>query len=226
MSTPHAVFPAADFLKLAAFAADDPTRPYLRCVNIEPAPDGGCVMVATNGSTLGAYRPEVANGTCAKPVMVSTSKDILRAMKGGRKECLYVVCREAGLDVAVADSAEAAVAAPARVTIPAATAYLSDLTFPAWRKVLPEKQSGSRRDQINEINVHFVSIDPDLLAPFAAFGFVSFDWNGTGPVAVTTSDAGFYGVIMPARGGQTPDEISARREYVMAQYATPAPEAV
>lgn len=215
MSTPHAVFPAADFLKLAAFAADDPTRPYLRCVNIEPAPAGGCVMVATNGYILGAYRHESAKGACTSPVMVSTAKDILRAMKGGRKECLYAVCRAAGLDIVIADSAEAAATAPAKVTIPAAAAYLSGLTFPAWRNALPEKQSGTRRAQINEM--YFVSINPELLIPFSAFGgFISFDWNGTGPIAVVSNDPAFYGVVMPTRGGQTPDEITARQAYVMA----------
>jgi hypothetical protein len=214
MSTIHAIFPAADFLRLAAFTINEP---YLRCVNVEPTSDAGCVMVATNGKILGTYRHAPANGTCTSPVMVSTAKDILRAMKGGRKECLYAVCRAAGLDIVIADSAEAAATAPAKVTIPADTAYLSGLTFPAWRKVLPEKQSGTRRDQINEINACFVSIDHDLLAPFAAFGrFISFDWNGTGPIAVVSNDPAFYGVVMPARGGQTPDEITARQAYVTA----------
>ena len=224
MSNTIAVFPASDFVKLAGFTSKDETRPYLKCVNIEPAPDGGCIMVATTGQIMGILRQPVDMGRATGNLMVSTAKDILKATKGSARECLYLVCRDTGMDIVVADNPAAAIdGAPVKATIPASAAYLSGLTFPAWRKVLPEKQSGTRADKINETTTRYAAINPDLLEPFAAFGeFLSFDWNGLGAISVAAQNPNFYGVIMPGNGGVTPDDILARRAYVMetAQAAT------
>ena len=142
-----AVFPASDFIKLAGFAGKNGTHPCLKCVNIEPAPDGGCIMVATTGQIMGILRQPVDMGRAAGSIMVSTAKDILKATKGSARECLHLVCRDTGMDIVVADRPDAAIhGAHVKATIPASTAYLSGLTFPAWRKVLPEKQSGARAE--------------------------------------------------------------------------------
>lgn len=218
-----AVIPAADFLITATFASTDERRPHLKCVNVEPLPGGapGCAMVATQGQALGALRLDHDAGQASAPVMISTAKDILRAVKGSARECLYMVCRDTGMDVVIADSCAAAVDNPVvKSTIPATAAYLSGLTFPQWRKVLPEKQSGTRTDVINEEPTRPAAINPDLLRKFAAFGeFISFDWNGLGPISVATSDQRFYGVVMPACCGLSAEEIAERRALVMC--ATP-----
>ena len=178
-----AVFPASDFINLAAFASKDETRPYLKCINIEPAPDGGCIMVATTGHIMGVFRQLVDMGRTTGSLMVSTAKDILKATKGSARECLYLVCRDTGMDIVVADNPDAAIDAHVKATIPASTAYLSGLTFPAWRKVLPEKQSGTRSYKVSETTTRYAAINPDLLQPFTAFGeFLSFDWNGLGEI--------------------------------------------
>lgn len=87
MSNILAVFPASDFIKLAAFTFEGETRPYLKCVNIEPAPDGGCIMVASEGRVMGVLRLPTDFATASALLMVSTSKDVLRAAKGGAREC-------------------------------------------------------------------------------------------------------------------------------------------
>lgn len=236
MSNIIAVFPASDFIKIAGLTSKDETHPCLKCVNIEPAPDGGCIMVATTGHIMGILRHPVDMGRATGSIMVSTAKDILKATKGSARECLYLVCRDTGMDIVVADNPDAAIdGAHIKATIPASTAYLSRGDFPAWRKVLPEKHSGTRADKINKTPTRYVAINPDLLQPyaainpdllqpFAAFGeFLSFDWNGLGAISVATASCpNFYGVIMPGNGGVTPDDILARRAYVMetAQAAT------
>lgn len=217
MSNIIAVFPASDFIKLAGFAGKDGTHPCLKCVNIEPAPDGGCIMVATTGQIMGILRQPVDMGRATGTLMVSTAKDILKAVKGSARECLYLVCRDTGMDIIVADKPDAAIdGAHVKLTIPASTAYLSRGDFPAWRKVLPEKQSGTRSDKINETTTRYAALNPDLLEPFTAFGeFLSFDWNGLGAISVATASCpNFYGVIIPGTAGVTPEDILARRAYV------------
>lgn len=211
-----AVLPASEFIKLAAFTSKDETRPYLKCVNIEPASDGGCIMVATEGKIMGVLRLPADFATASAPLMVSTSKDVLKAARGGARECLYLVCRDTGMDIVIADNHESALDAPVKSTIPAPVAYLSGLTFPQWRKVLPEAQSGTRQD---EKLARYASINPDLLAPFTGFGeFLSFDWNGHGAISVATGNPYFYGVVMPGGADNlSPTDIRFRRAYVLGE---------
>ena len=68
----------APFLAAAAlFVSRDKARPYLRGVYIEPAKDGGALLVAADGHRLIALRDP--NGVCEKPFICAVPDDLLTA---------------------------------------------------------------------------------------------------------------------------------------------------
>jgi len=221
MSEIRAIVPAGEYLFMCRFASDEETRHYLKGVAIQPAPKAGAYLIATDGHVMGVMRLENDQATATHAgFILSADKTIRAAVKCGKREQAWIVCREDRADIVrfraemspvMYDLAIALVS----LSIPAATAYI-DGTFPDWRRVLPPPITGKREGQHGTGAEYCAAVRPDLLARFQREDKpVSFDWNGTDAMTIDNGDERFIGVVMPHGNGRTMADIAARREHVI-----------
>lgn len=237
----RAILPAADFLHVAQFASSEETRYYLQGVHIAPT-DGGMHLVATNGHRMGILRLPATEGYCApNPVgatpshiiLSSINKAFLSAIKATKRETHFIVIRKETIEVRLVSSrsnwepAEVIDGGLVTQTFPA-SALLVDGTFPDWRRVVPSLDGvmfGSRATHIVSPHddaprarpVTYSGVNPAMFKGMARAGepAASFDWNGVDPLLVATQDPRFLGIVMPMRGGLSPDEMAGRRVSVL-----------
>jgi len=237
----RAIFPASDFLHIAQFASTETTRYYLNGVHVAPTPDG-VHLVATDGLRMGVLRLPATEGYCAPNPVGATpahiilsisNKAFLAALKATKKDAHWIVIRTETVEVRWMPSQ--ATPAPGEVidsglvtqTFPA-SALLVDGTFPDWRRVVPSLDGamlGSRASHVVSPHddapkarpVTYSGVDPAMFKGMTRAGepCATFDWNGDGPLLVATQDPRFLGVVMPMRGGLSPDEMAARRAAVL-----------
>ena len=225
MSNILAVVPAAEYLFMTRFASDEETRYYLKGVAIQPAVKFGAYLIATDGHAMGVMRLEGDQATATHAgFILSADKAIRAAVKSGKREQAWIVCREDRADIvklgaAMSPTMDDVATAPVSLSIPAATAYI-DGTFPDWRRVLPATITGKREGQHDTGVEYCAAVRPDLLARFQREDKpVSFDWSGTGAMMIDNGDERFIGVAMPHSHGRTMADIAARRDHVVLTYA-------
>jgi len=221
MSNIRAIVPAAEYLFMTHFASDEETRYYLKGVAIQPAPKAGAYLIATDGHVMGVMRLENDQATANHAgFILSADKAIRAAVKCGKREQAWIVCREDRADIvrlgaAMSPTMDDVATAPVSLSIPAATAYI-DGTFPDWRRVLPPMGTGKREGQHDTGREYCAAVRPDLLARFQREDKpVSFDWNGVDAMMIDNGDERFIGVVMPHGNGRTMADIAARRDHVI-----------
>ncbi len=221
MSNILAIVPAAEYLFMTRFASDEETRYYLKGVAIQPAPKAGAYLIATDGHAMGVMRLEDDQATATHAgFILSADKTLRAAVKSGKREQAWIVCREDRADIvrlgaAMSPAMDDLAIAPISLSIPAATAYVAG-TFPDWRRVLPPPITGKREGQNNMGAEYCAAVRPDLLARFQRKDNpVSFDWNGRDAMMIDNGDERFIGVVMPHGNGRTMADIAARREHVI-----------
>jgi len=221
MSNILAIVPAAEYLFMTRFASDDDTRYYLEGVAIQPTPKAGAYLVATNGHAMGVMRLEGDQAMALYAgFILSADKTIRAAVKCGKREQAWIICRHDRADIvrlgaAMSPTMDDVATAPVSLSIPAATAYI-DGTFPDWRRVLPPPITGKREGQHGTGAEYCAAVRPDLLARFQREDKpVSFDWNGVDAMMIDNGDERFIGVVMPHNNGRTMADIAARREHVI-----------
>ncbi len=221
MSYIMAIVPAAEYLFMTRFASDDETRYYLKGVAIQPAPKTGVYLVATDGKAMGVMRLEGEQAVSLYAgFILSADKAIRAAVKCGKREQAWIICRDDRADIvklgaAMSPTMDDLAIAPVSLSIPAATAYVVG-TFPDWRRVLPPTITGKREGQHDTGAEYCAAVRPDLLARFQRKDNpVSFDWNGRDAMMIDNGDKRFIGVVMPHGSGRTMADIAARREHVI-----------
>lgn len=227
MTDIRAIVPAADYLFMSRFASEEETRFYLKGVAIQPAPVPGAYLVATDGHAMGVMRLESDQAIATHAgFILSADKAIRAAVKCGKREQAWIICREDRADIVklgayILPTMDDLATAPVSLSIPAATAYV-DGTFPDWRRVMPKTTSGKREGQHDTGREYCVAVNPELLTRFQRDDKpVSFDWAGTDAMLIDNGDERFIGVVMPHGNGRTMADIAARREHVMLSYAKP-----
>ena len=227
MSNILAIVPAAEYLFMCRFASDDDTRYYLEGVAIQKAPKIGAYLVATDGHAMGVMRLEGDQAMALYAgFILSADKTIRAAVKSGKREQAWIVCREDRADIvklgaSMSPNMDDLATAPVSLSIPAATAYV-DGTFPDWRRVLPGTITGKREGQHDTGKEYCAAVRPDLLARFQREDKpVSFDWSGTGAMMIDNGDERFIGVVMPHQNGRTMADIATRRDHVVLTPAEP-----
>jgi len=225
MSNIMAIVPAAEYLFMCRFASDEETRFYLKGVAIQPAPKAGAYLIATDGHVMGVMRLEDDQATATHAgFILSADKTLRAAVKSGKREQAWIICREDRADIvrlgaAMSPTMDDLATAPVSLSISGMAAYI-DGTFPDWRRVLPATITGKREGQ-NKMGVECCAgVRPDLLARFQREDKpVSFDWNGTDAMMIDNGDERFIGVVMPHQNGRTMADIAARRDHVVLSYA-------
>lgn len=221
------VISAEIFARALAAVSTEDTRYYLNGVNVEPCPDGGAILVSTDGSRMLVLR-DIA-GVVRGTGIVQLSKDMIRALTAkawklpnwlgpvtGRKRQRYLVVRgskAAVAEVGIGDEGLDADAALALADNPTRDvgAYqwcgaTLDAKFPAWRKVIGEPDIDGKAP---------AGLNVRLLAPIAEAlrSRVSAKYDGAsvrlfpskdpnGPVFVfspSSSAVDGFGILMPLR---------------------------
>lgn len=158
------ILPAGVALHMQRAVASHSDRAYLRGVHVEPIPDGGAFLVATNGIAMLIHRAAGAFAARAATIRLT--------------ECTYGdLCHDCGAPVRsdpgetsiyiAPEIAAGPIAAPCHYsapTIPHGTAFhvvaeLLDLPYPDWRRALSADAAGVGIDHL----------DPNYLAQICAY---------------------------------------------------------
>lgn len=179
------------------FVSNEETRYYLNGILIEPNPNGGVTLVATDGHRLvAAHDPQ---GHADQSYIVALSKDCLgqirklaktvsRTAKDKNTDDLKLVAKVTGnaSGQIVATLYNAKLQAAAAIT----TASVIDGSFPDWRRVVPQ-----RREEASAAT----GWNPKYLADFSAVSaaITIFGGGRSEPALIDFGRPDFLGVIMP-----------------------------
>ncbi|RCK20106.1 hypothetical protein TH8_19810 [Thalassospira profundimaris] len=189
------------------FISTEETRYYLNGVFIEPHPDGGVLMVATDGHVFAAVHDRTAyiegdgGWICSVPKSPFTS-----ALKRRDAGTLHFVGNTTYLtDSIIGIDARHCRFDPTKITEQhKAIAYAPpiDGTFPDWRKIVPQGEAKpTHRFAIN--GRHFEkftkAIETLSESKCAALSF-STPKDGQSPILIQSGNArDFFGIVMPMR---------------------------
>ena len=128
------------FAAINLFQANNDVRYYLNGVYIEPHPDKGAIIVATNGHVVGIMHDP--DGFCAKPIIVGDiTKPLISAcrskgmIRGIPPTGLYIT--DGGAIVDCGDLHHGKIEPFSKCVMHLSRITLIDAVFPKWRDVLP-----------------------------------------------------------------------------------------
>lgn len=192
------------FAAINLFSAVKDIRYYLNSVYIEPHPEKGVILVATDGHRLGVIHDP--DGYTEKPIIVGEiSKQLISACKKkslipmdlfiGERDCVVGPSLEKGEAL---DPFGQMVSHMSRI-------QLIEAKYPDWRKVLPKKEDREQRfPALNPKYLAALNEAAEILAPGKWGAALELFSSGrdTSVVARINSadiDQRFVGVIMPLR---------------------------
>lgn len=196
---------------IAPFRSTEETRYYLRGFNTKQAPQGGVLICATDGHTLGLFHDAAGVVECADKQCGDTwllTSDSIKACKSNKRDGLarWLVILEKDLFVVLADSAENAEGAARNANDPEIVLHRAvispiDGVFPDYNRVIPSSDVFGPCQGTPTYNAEYL----------AKFGKVGKSGNGYGaaitihaqneiePAIVQTGREDFIGVIMPVQ---------------------------
>lgn len=125
---------------IAQFKASTDIRYYLNGVYVEPHPEGGVILVATNGHSLGIWHD--ASGEVGRPIIINVTKPLLAACAGGKEiDNRRLVDKNGRLTVVDKTNAEIYIQGEHGKKF-GAEQYEIEGNFPDWRKVVPAIEPG------------------------------------------------------------------------------------
>lgn len=193
------------FAAIAQFKATTDIRYYLNGVLLEPDPNGGAFIVATNGHAMGIWRDESATGV-ERRIIVSTDAKLLQACRGSDLKRLVV--RNDRLAVVLETDAtppreREVYIQPIEAKKVGVPAWEVEGKFPDWVKTVPRPTSEGIKGAINPQYIHMVEAALSIGIGSDKFAGIFFDQlNADAPILVRSciqSADGFLGVIMPMR---------------------------
>lgn len=202
------------FAAIELFSAKNDVRYYLNGVCIEPHPERGVIIVATNGHRLAAIHDP--DGWCKKTLIV-----------GDIPKGLIAACKAKGNPATLTEPKALWISKTGAVVMPLATEEqgpddpfdklvlyankisLIDGVFPDWRRVVPTERT-EKAERLPAVNPKYLS---DLNAAAGLLGIrhlsIRLEANGEGLPIVARMDASdlldrFIGIIMPVRSEPIP----------------------
>ena len=220
------------FARAAKAAGNDDGRWYLHGVHLEPAPNGGVLLVATDGRALIALRD--AGGYASERVIIRLNPSMLKACtiksdpvvlgKGIAMRRIVAVRDQkaaVGWSAVECEPAESLshIDEPRETTLALQWCHtIIDGTFPDWRRIIgkPNPDSGVA-------DIGFPVIQPVLKAltdkSFTAFRLVRGAEGQHGAHFIFVENVDGFGVVMPMRSGikvSVPEWFSAGPEAIKA----------
>lgn len=202
------------FAAINLFAADKDVRYYLCGVRIEPHPEKGVVLIATNGHVMGvAHDPD---GFCSEPIIVGDiSKQLITAccarngiVKGVPPKSLYIT--DGGAIVDFGDIAEHEIDPFGKTAMHSSRIALVDGQFPNWRRVLPVQADSPEKPAT--VAAHYLSLLEKVVKAFGVQRYcpgVMLRYADGKAIVVRIGapelDERFAAVIMQLRNDNPPD---------------------
>lgn len=212
------------YAEAGAFVTSDASRYALRAIRIEPHPDGGAVIVATDGHTMGVFHDKYA--TCSEPVTVEFRKEILPFLRPPRahkraSQILRCVQINGNLDVVNAsfDHKQNAYV-PSKTLVTFFDSICGEgARFPDWRAVMPKTTPPLRSDFNADYLHRFAMLKRERSITI---------WHDEKCVNVAIVRNAyrddFVGLVMPVRGGDHPAYPAYVQPLLEAPKVEPKPE--
>lgn len=183
------------YAEAGAFVTKDKERLTLKAIRIEPHPDGGAVIVATDGHTLGLFHD--ASGICSEPVQIDFRKEVAQFCKSGKSKDdapTFIRLMQINGDVEIVEAMDGADYSeePIRRIVRFFDLHVAG-EFPNWRMVLPASPATSHLD-----------FNPDYLARGASGsklmpGISVWAEKPDAQAVVRSSREDFVAIVMPMK---------------------------
>ncbi len=209
------------FAAINLFSAVQDVRYYLNSVYVEPHPEKGVVIVATNGHVMGLIHDP--DGWAERPIIVgSITKALTSACmsKGSKKEATVptaLFISERGAVVHCGEEAGRSIDPFSEFTTHLSRIDLIEAVYPDWRKVLPKKRD--RSEQFPCIQAGYLAliervakilVGPNRFATGIELESRGRDLSVVARFAHPELSDRFVGVIMPLRQDHSlPDILPA-----------------
>lgn len=195
---------------VAQFKAKHDIRFYLNGVLVEPDPNGGAFLVATNGHAMGVWRDETATGV-ERPIIVSVDDRLLQACRGSDLKRLVV--RDSRLAVVLIPDSnpereQELYIQPIEAKKNGVPAWEVEGKFPDWVKVVPRPASTGIKGFVNPHYIHMAETAVAIGGGNAKYPGLMFDQANADHSILVQSHSpgaeGFLAVIMAMRGEAVP----------------------
>lgn len=184
------VINARYYLEAGAFTSKEISRYTLSAVRVEPHPEGGAAIIATDGHTMGVFHDR--DGQCVEPVTVAFRPEIARLAKA-KKGTVRQIRINGDLDIVQAATKKDA----QRTLVRFFDAILTNSSqFPDWRKVLPDAKDAIHRADFNGL---FLARCALAKAEYRNDGISIFQKDENTQAVIRTSRDDFVGLVMPMR---------------------------
>jgi len=190
-----AIINAKYYAEAGAFTSKEESRYTLRAIRIEPHPQGGAVIVATDGHTLGLFYD--ADAICDESVQVEFKKEIARFCEPStqKDKTAFIRLMQIEDDLTIVETLNGASydEDPMSRIVRFFDVHAQG-SFPDWRMVLPTAPSESHLD-----------FNPDYLARGAsgsksAPGISVWAEKPDAQAVVRSSREDFIAIVMPMKG--------------------------
>lgn len=187
------------YAEAGAFVTTDNSRYTLRAIRIEPHPEGGAVIVATDGHTLCVFHD--ANGICSEPVLVEFRKEVVPHLKLKKKRKGtpgMVRCIRINGDMEIINAArDIGAGYVLEDTIATFTnMVVTKGEFPNWRMVMPKTIPPVRSDY-NADYIRKCALDKQT----RCVAMWHDESNNKQAIIRSSQRDDFVAVIMPMHGG-------------------------
>ena len=189
-----AIINAKYYMEAGAFTSKEESRYTLRAIRVEPHPEGGAVIVATDGHTLGLFYD--ADAICDEPAQIEFRKEIARFCEPSTQKDKTTFIRlmqiEDDLTIVEMFSGQGYDEEPLSRVVRFFDVHAQG-SFPDWRMVLPTEPSESHLDFNHEYLARGASGQK-------AAGISVWAENPEAQAVVRSSREDFIAIVMPMKG--------------------------
>ena len=193
----------ANLFRIAyACASTDETRDYLQGVYVEPHPQGGVLLVTTDGHRMLVVRDET--GFADETAVIKLKKDALKHCKSKRGDCREIVI-DSGMNEAAIRLVSGTADEPEYSPLAIAYRVRVDGPYPDYRRVIPQTFEGGMPAFNGGYLGSFGDIGKDLAEHVHGVSretpAMRLTPNNSGPAVITWPDYSdlAFGVLMPMR---------------------------
>jgi hypothetical protein len=197
------------FAAVAVFKADQDIRYYLNGVYLEPCPEGGAIIAATNGHAMCVWRDTTATGV-DRPIIIQADAKLLQACQGSDLKRLVV--RDERLAVILEEQpgkspSQEVYIQPIPIRKRGVPSWEIEGKFPDWVRVVPNAPAHGVKGFFNA--QYLVDVGRAMkIGNVAASKFYAPQLNqdtADSAILVTwNADPDFLAVIMPMRDDPRP----------------------
>lgn len=202
------------YIEAGAFVTKERSRFTLNAVRVEPHPDGGAVIVATDGHTMGVFHDR--DGKCEEPVTIAFRSEIARLAKAA-KGTVRQIRVNGDLDIVQVASGKSVEQKLVRFF----DAILTNSSqFPNWKTVMPDEAEAMKHR--SDFNGHYLARCALAKKEFRNDGITIFQKDHETQAIVRTQRDDFVGIVMPMRiGGDSAPYPIAFQPFLKPKAATP-----